>query len=91
MWVTGVQTCALPIWFGQRLQVDLIVEKATSPWEELTENRVSTDVLVGVPRRLHTPPTQTHLLWEGTTGNKPLSPLVSVISIPELFTCAFTL
>ena len=40
--------------FDQRPREDLIVDEQIPHREELTENRVSTDVLVGGPRSLHT-------------------------------------
>ena len=60
------------------------------PREELTENRVITDVLVEGLRSLLTSPTYMYFHWEGTTGNKPPSPLMSVISITKpLYLCIY--
>ena len=75
--------------FGQRLQVDLIVERANPSRVKLTENRVSTSVL------LECLGGSTPLQLRCTSIGKELretSPRVhfAVTSIPKPFTYAFT-
>ena len=75
--------------FGQRLQVDLIVERANPAQVKLTENRVSTSVL------LECLGGSTPLQRRRTSIGKELretSPRVhfAVTSIPKPFTYAFT-